>query len=341
VGIGACALGCMERKAIMNSFWKDKHVFVTGCTGLLGSWLVHYLLKNNAHVIGLIRDELPNSNLTRLNLKDKITIVRGNLEDPLLINRVMSEYEVSVIFHLAAQTLVTVANSDPISTFEANIKGTWNILEAARHSKFVKQVIVSSSDKAYGEKDKLPYREDDALHGLHPYDVSKSCADLISQTYHNTYGLPVCVTRCGNLYGGGDLNFSRIIPGTIRSAIFNETPIIRSNGKYIRDYFYVEDAVDALMTLVEKMQDSKIHGNAFNFSSGIHLNVLELVELILNSMEKRLKPRILDQVKHEIKDQYLSIDKAKKMLSWKPKFGLEAGLKRTIGWYEEYFKNNR
>lgn len=325
----------------MNSFWKDKRVFVTGATGLLGSWLVHYLLKNEAKVIGLIRDELPNSNLTRLNLKDKITVVRGNLEDPLLINRTMSEYEIEVVFHLAAQTLVTIANSDPISTFEANIKGTWNILEAARHSKSVKQVIVSSSDKAYGEKDKLPYREEDSLHGLHPYDVSKSCADLISQTYHNTYGVPVCVSRCGNLYGGGDLNFSRIIPGTIRSAIFNETPIIRSNGKYIRDYFYVEDAVDAIITLVEKMQDPKIHGNAFNFSSGIHVNVIELVDMILGLMGKKLKPKILDQVKHEIKDQYLSIEKAKKMLGWKPKFGLEIGLKKTISWYEDHFKNNR
>ena len=322
----------------MRNFWKNRNVFVTGCTGLLGSWLVKYLLERKAKVVGLIRDEVPDSNLQRLRLGAHMTLVRGSLEDYYLINRIINEYEIETVFHLAAQTIVTVANRDPVSTFESNIKGTWNILEACRHSKMIKQVIISSSDKAYGEKEKLPYREDDPLKGLHPYDVSKSCADLIAQAYYKTYNLSVCITRCANLYGGGDLNFSRIIPGTIRSAFYNEPPIIRSDGKYLRDYFYVEDAALALLTLAEKMQDSRILGEAFNFSSGIHVNVIELVDKILKLMRKKITPKILNETKHEIRDQYLSIDKAKKTLGWKPRYDLNTGLKKTIEWYTEYFK---
>jgi len=323
----------------MRNFWKNRNVFVTGCTGLLGSWLVKYLLERKAKVVGLIRDEVPDSNLQRLRLGAHMTLVRGSLEDYYLINRIINEYEIETVFHLAAQTIVTVANRDPISTFEANIKGTWNILEACRHSKIIKQVIVSSSDKAYGEKEKLPYKEGDPLKGLHPYDVSKSCADLIAQAYYKTYNLPVCITRCANLYGGGDLNFSRIIPGTIRSAFYNESPIIRSDGKYIRDYFYVEDAALALLNLAERMQEKRVLGEAFNFSSGIHVNVIELVDKILKLMRKKITPKILNETKHEIRDQYLSIDKAKKVLRWKPCYDLAAGLKKTIEWYVGYFNN--
>lgn len=322
----------------MDNFWKDRRVFITGCTGLLGSWLVKRLVSKKAHIVGLLRDEIPDSNLVRMGLPGKITSIRGDLENYLLIRRIINEYEIETVFHLAAQTIVTVANNDPLSTFEANIKGTWNILEACRQAKNVKQVIVSSSDKAYGEKEKLPYFESDPLRGEHPYDVSKSCADLISHTYHKTYNLPVCVTRCANLYGGGDLNFSRIVPGAIRSAFYNEEPVIRSDGKYLRDYFYVEDAVSAFLLLAEKMQKGSICGEAFNFSSGTHVNVLGIVRAVLKLMKKKLKPIVLNETRNEIKDQFLSIEKAKKLLGWSPEYSLDSGLANTIKWYEGFFK---
>lgn len=324
----------------MDKFWRSRRVFITGYTGFLGSWLVRYLIDKKASIVGLVRDEQPESSLLLEGLRDKLTIVRGNLEDYSLIRRIINEYEIETVFHLAAQTIVTVANQDPISTFETNIKGTWNILEACRHAKRIKQVIVSSSDKAYGEKENLPYIETDPLEGKHPYDVSKSCADLISQAYFHTYDLPVCVTRCANLYGGGDLNYSRIVPGTIRSAFYDESPIIRSDGKYLRDYFYVEDAVMALLVLTQEMQDKRVHGEAFNFSSGIHVNVLEIVNMTLGLMGKKLKPKVLNETKNEIRDQYLSIEKARKLLGWAPRFSLDAGLTETINWYEGYFKRD-
>jgi len=319
-----------------KGFWKNKNVFVSGCTGLLGSWLIRYLLDNQATVVGLIRDEVPDSNLNRSELIKMIVRVSGDVEDYLLIRRILNEYEIETVFHLAAQTIVSIANRDPLSTFNSNIKGTWNILEACRQIKNIKQIIISSSDKAYGDNEKLPYKEEDALKGSHPYDVSKSCADLIAQAYHKTYNLPVCISRCANLYGGGDLNFSRIIPGTIRSAFYGEVPVIRSDGKYVRDYFYVEDAVFAMVNLAEKMQESRIHGEAFNFSSGIHVSVLELVNKILKLMHKSLKPKILNEVKDEIRNQYLSIQKARDMLNWQPNFDLDFGLNKTISWYKEY-----
>lgn len=322
-----------------NSFWKGKKVFVTGCTGLLGSWLVKYLLDCKAQIVGLVRDELPYSNLKYMGLFEKITAVRGGLEDYFLLRRIINEYEIEVVCHLGAQTIVGVANNDPLSTFEANIKGTWNMLEACRQLKKVKQIIVASSDKAYGEKEKLPYNEEDALKGSHPYDVSKSCADLIAQSYYKTYNLPVCITRCANLYGGGDLNFNRIIPGTIRSVICNEAPIIRSDGKYIRDYLYVEDAVLALLNLVEKMQEKKdICGEAFNFSGGFHVSVLEVANKILGFMGGQHKLKILSEASNEIRDQYLAADKASNVLGWRPEYSLDAGLENTIAWYKGYFK---
>lgn len=321
----------------MKNFWRDRNVFVTGATGLLGSWLVKYLVGRGARVVALVRDDIPDSNLLRQDVVDKITAVRGELEDYFLLQRVVAEYEIETVFHLAAQTIVSVANRSPLSTFQSNIQGTWNLLEAVRQAGTVRQVVVSSSDKAYGEKEHLPYKETDQLRGVHPYDVSKSCADLISQSYAKTYRTPVCVTRCANLYGGGDLNFSRIIPGTIRSALYGESPIIRSDGKYIRDYFYVEDAAAAFLLLAEKMENPRIHGEAFNFSSGIHVDVVAVAKKILTLMGRtRLKLKILDEVKNEIKDQYLSIAKARSVLGWRPAYTLEDGLKRTIRWYEEH-----
>jgi CDP-glucose 4,6-dehydratase len=318
------------------SFWHKRRVLVTGCTGLLGSWLVKSLLEKKASVVGVIRDELPDSYLALGGFRGKIAAVTGAVEDYRFVQRTIHEYEAQTVFHLAAQTIVTVANHEPRETFEVNIKGTWNVLEACRHARSVEGVLIASSDKAYGVKAKLPYRETDPLCGTHPYDVSKSCADLIARAYFETYALPVCIVRCGNLYGGGDLNFSRIIPGTIRSAFYNEAPVIRSDGLYVRDYFYVEDAVEAYLKLAEKMKKG-IWGEAFNFSSGVHVNVRDLVGRILTLMGKRLKPRVLCQTKNEIKEQYLSIDKARRMLGWGPAISLNEGLVRTIQWYSDYF----
>ena len=324
-----------------NSYWKNKNVFVTGCTGLLGAWLVKDLVEKGANVTGLIRDWVPKSNLILQDSINKINTVRGDINDYFLMERILNEYEIYTVFHLAAQTIVSIANRNPMSTFETNIKGTWNILEACRRNPTVERVIVASSDKAYGEHEILPYTEDAPLKGSHPYDVSKSCADLLAFTYHNTYELPVCITRCGNFYGGGDLNYNRIVPGTIRSILLSERPIIRSDGKFIRDYIYIRDAVNAYLFLAEKMDELDIHGEAFNFSNEIQLTVLELTNDILRIMDRiDLEPIILNGVKGEIKHQYLSAAKAKNILGWNPTYTVEEGLKETIDWYKEFFKND-
>ncbi|WP_160244155.1 GDP-mannose 4,6-dehydratase [Bacillus subtilis] len=320
------------------SFWKNKNVFVTGCTGLLGSYLVKELIDQGANVTGLVRDHVPQSNLYQGEHIKKMNIVRGSLEDLAVIERALGEYEIDTVFHLAAQAIVGVANRNPISTFEANILGTWNILEACRKHPLIKRVIVASSDKAYGDQENLPYDENMPLQGKHPYDVSKSCADLISHTYFHTYGLPVCITRCGNLYGGGDLNFNRIIPQTIQLVLNGEAPEIRSDGTFVRDYFYIEDAVQAYLLLAEKMEETNLAGEAFNFSNEIQLTVLELVEKILKKMNSNLKPKVLNQGSNEIKHQYLSAEKARKLLNWTPAYTIDEGLEKTIEWYTEFFK---
>ena len=324
----------------MKNFWKDRNVFVTGCTGLLGSHLTQMLVEKNANVVGLVRDLVPKSNLVQTGIYDDISIVRGSVEDFYTVERAINEYEIDAVFHLAAQTIVGIANRNPLSTFESNIRGTWCILEACRRAPTVKRIVVASSDKAYGDQDKLPYDENAPLIGMHPYDASKSCMDLLSLMYYNTYKLPVCVTRCGNFYGPGDLNFNRIVPGTIRSVLNNESPIIRSDGTYIRDYFYVKDGALAYMHLAEKMDNPKIHGEAFNFSNELQISVLDLTKKILKIMkQENLKPKILNEAKNEIKHQYLSAKKARKMLDWKPKYKLDDGLKETVKWYKQFFKN--
>ncbi|MCY7492600.1 GDP-mannose 4,6-dehydratase [Bacillus safensis] len=322
----------------MSGFWNGKNVFVTGCTGLLGSYLVKELIDQGANVTGLVRDQVPRSNLYQGSQFEKMNVVHGALEDMQTIERALGEYEIDTVFHLAAQAIVGVANRHPVSTFEANILGTWNVLEACRRQPLIKRVIVASSDKAYGDQEQLPYDEDMPLNGKHPYDVSKSCADLISHTYYNTYGLPVCITRCGNLYGGGDLNFNRIIPQTIQLVLEGKAPEIRSDGTFIRDYFYIEDAVQAYLLLAEKMEEEGLAGEAFNFSNEIQLTVLELVDKILKAMGSELKPRILSQGTHEIKHQYLSAEKARKLLDWKPDYSIDEGLEKTIEWYREFFQ---
>ncbi len=323
----------------MTNFWGNRNVFITGCTGLLGSHLTQMLVDRRANVVGLVRDLVPKSDLIQSGVYDEINIVRGSAEDFFTVERAINEYEIDTVFHLAAQTIVGTANRNPLSTFESNIKGTWCMLEACRRVSTVKRIVVASSDKAYGEQEKLPYQETSPLKGSHPYDVSKSCADLIAYAYYKTYKLPVCITRCGNFYGPGDLNFNRIVPGTIRSVLNNEPPIIRSDGTFIRDYFYVKDAALAYMHLAEKMDDAKIHGEVFNFSNELQIPVLGLTEKILRLMGRAdLKPVILNRAEHEIKHQYLSAEKAREMLGWKPKYNIDDALAETIEWYTKFFE---
>ena len=321
-----------------KNFWLDRPVFVTGATGLLGNSVTRYLIKRGASVVALVRDWVPESELFHTDVLSNLKIIRGDLVDQQVLERVLGEYEIETVFHLAAQTIVGIANRNPISTFEANIRGTWTLLEACRRSHLVKQIVVASSDKAYGIHENLPYSEDAPLRGVHPYDVSKSCADLIAQSYFKSFDVPICITRCGNLYGAGDLNWNRLIPGTIRSIARNERPIIRSDGSFIRDYFYVEDGALAYLKLAEMMSEKEgVIGEAFNFSNEIQVTVVELVNKITDLMNcKHLEPLILNEVKNEIPHQYLSAAKAEKMLNWKPAFSLEEGLKKTIAWYENF-----
>lgn len=316
---------------------KTKHVFVTGGDGFLGSWLVKKLLEEGAEVTVLLRDRKSDSRLRDFKLIDKVNCVYGELEDLQLLMRAFNEYSIEIAFHLAAQTIVGIANKSPLSTFESNIKGTWNMLEAARQLN-LKRLVIASSDKAYGDQEKLPYTEEFCLKGSHPYDVSKSCADLLAQAYAKTYGLNVAITRCGNIYGGGDLNWSRIFPGTIRSLIKGEEPTIRSDGTLVRDYIYVEDAVDAYLTLAEAMESNKLAGEAFNFGTNNPISVVELVKLIMKTLGKKGEIIIQGNAPNEILKQYLDSTKAMKVLNWKPKHTLEQGIKRTYDWYKENLK---
>ncbi|RJQ56248.1 MAG: NAD-dependent epimerase/dehydratase family protein [Nitrospiraceae bacterium] len=324
----------------MDNFWENRNVFITGSTGFLGSYLTDELIRRKATVTSLVRDWVSRSRFIFSDANKKVNVIRGEIEDYALLERILNEYEIEVVFHLAAQTIVETANRNPLSTFEANIRGTWNLLEACRRNPLVKRIIVASSDKAYGVQKELPYSESTPLQGNHPYDASKSCADLIAYTYFNTYKSPVCITRCGNFYGGGDNNFNRIIPGTIRSVIHNEHPVIRSDGSYIRDYIYVKDAVAAYMLLAEKIEDEGIHGEAFNFSNEIQITVLELTKKILFLTGREdLEPAILNRADKEIRHQYLSAKKARERLGWQPLYTLEQGLQETIAWYKEFFAN--
>lgn len=326
----------------MSTFWLDRPTLVTGATGLVGSWLVPRLIDAGADVICLVRDWVPQSDLVRSREIENVKVVRGDVRDQALLERVLGEYEIDTVIHLAAQTIVGIANRNPISTFETNIQGTWCMLEACRRSPKVHQIVVASSDKAYGDQEVLPYDEAMPLQGQHPYDVSKSCADLIAHTYAISYDLPVAVTRCGNFYGGGDLNWNRIVPGTIRSILRNQRPVIRSNGKLIRDYIYVEDAAAAYMLLAERLAgDVHLLGEAFNFSNETQVTVLDLVVRILRLMDSPLEPDVRNEAVHEIRHQYLSAAKARARLGWRPHFTLDEGLERTIGWYRRHLAGRR
>ena len=326
----------METKDV-TSFWRERNVFVTGASGLLGSWMTGELVRRGARVTCLVRDWVPESRLMESSLLSRVRTVRGELEDYQLLLRALNEYEIDTVFHLGAQTIVGTASRSALSTFEANIRGTWNLLEAAKAcGKLMQRVIVASSDKAYGSHDVLPYTEDAPLQGRFPYDVSKSCTDLIAFSYYHTYRLPVAVTRCGNLFGGGDLNFNRLIPGTIRSALMEEAPIIRSDGTFIRDYFYVRDAVDAYLQLAERMPGEPFVGEAFSFGTETPMSVVDLVDRILALMGKtHLRPRILNEASHEIPKQYLDCSKARRLMDWRPSFTMDEGLTEAIEWYRE------
>jgi CDP-glucose 4,6-dehydratase len=322
-----------------SPFWKDRHVFVTGCTGILGSWLTLALLDVGANVVGLIRDRVPLSNLRLSGAEQRIVAVDGDIADGSLLERVLNEYEIEVVFHLAAQPLVRLANRAPLGTFDTNVRGTWLLLEACRRSPTVKRIVVASSDKAYGDQEILPYSEETPLQGRHPYDVSKSCADLITQAYYATYRLPVGITRCGNIYGGGDLNWDRIVPGTMRSVLRGEPPVIRSDGTLQRDYVYVADIVEGYLRLAECLEDPTLHGQAFNFGMDDPQTVLGIAQAIIAiSDHPELKPVILNQASHEIAKQYLASDKAHRLLGWQAQYSLEAGLRQTLVWYREFLQ---
>ena len=327
-------------KKMNAAFWKDRKVLVTGATGIVGSWLVKDLLDASAEVTILVLDANPQSELYRSKDINETSVVNGALEDFWTVERAINQYEIDTVFHLGAQTIVDTAYRFPLPTLESNIRGTYNLLEACRiHKDLVKRIVIASSDKAYGEQTKLPYTEQTPLNGRFPYEVSKSCADLIAQSYFHTYQLPLAIARCGNIYGGGDLNWSRIVPGTIRSFLRGERPAIRSNGKFIRDYIYVKDISRAYMSLAQRLDNKKLWGEAFNFSSESPLSVLELVAIIQKLMKcEHLKPRILDCAKGEIPSQYLSSKKAQKILKWKSEFDFESGLSETIDWYNAFLK---
>lgn len=334
----AGAAGPLEDMGMRETgFWLDRPTFVTGATGLIGGWLVRSLLEAGADLVCLVRDWVPQSELVRAQLIDRVKVIRGDVADRALLERTLGEYEIDTVIHLAAQTIVGIANRNPVSTFETNIGGTWALLEACRRSPTVKQIVIASSDKAYGDHEVLPYSEQAPLQGRHPYDVSKSCADLIAQSYATTYCLPVAITRCGNFYGGGDLNWNRIVPGTIRSILREQRPVIRSDGQYVRDYFYAEDGAAANMRLAEALATKPdLRGEAFNFSNEIQVTVVELVERLLCLMNSDLKPEIRSEATNEIRHQYLSAAKAREKLNWKPLFTLDEGLRRTIDWYKAF-----
>lgn len=327
----------MENMGVNRSFWLDRPTFVTGGTGLVGGWLVRRLLEGGADVVCLVRDWVPQSEMVRSSQIERVKVVRGDARDQDLLERVLGEYEIDTVIHLAAQTIVTIANRNPLSTFETNIGGTWKLLEACRHSPQVRQIVLASSDKAYGDQQHLPYDESTPLQGQHPYDVSKSAADLIAHAYAVSYDLPVAITRCGNFYGGGDLNWNRIVPGTIRSILRGQRPVIRSDGNFVRDYFYVEDGAAAYMLLAEQLAGHpELRGEAFNFSYGNQITVLDLTRRILSLMGSDLTPEVRNEAVNEIRRQFLNADKARARLGWSPLFTLEEGLKKTIPWYREF-----
>lgn len=321
----------------MSEFWARRPVFVTGGTGLLGSCLVGKLVALGADVVCLLRAGSRDSEFHRSGMDRRTRVVRGDVCDGAVIERTLAEHGIKTVFHIAAQAIVAKAMLDPAATWKTNVEGTWTVLEACRTYAGAEQILMASSDKAYGVHEKLPYTEDAPLLGRAPYEASKACADLVAQSYAQTYQLPIAITRCGNFYGGGDLNWNRVVPGTIRSVLHGERPVIRSSGRFVRDYLYVEDGADAYLLLAEALaRDPGLRGEAFNFAGG-SIDVLGMVGAILAAMGCELEPVVLDQASNEIPTQILSSEKALRRLGWKPAHSLEQGLVPTIAWYKRYF----
>jgi CDP-glucose 4,6-dehydratase len=320
--------------------WQGRRALVTGATGMVGSWMVKRLLAEGVEVVALVRDWNPHSELIRSGDINRVNVINGSLEDYAALDRAINKHEVDTVFHLGAQTIVGTALRSPYQTFEANIRGTYNLLEVCRlQSSMVKSIVIASSDKAYGDVEVLPYNEEMPMNGRHPYDVSKSCTDLLAATYSHTYGMPITIARCGNIYGGGDLNWSRIVPGTILSVVKNESLLIRSDGTFLRDYIYVLDVVEAYMLLASRANEAGVRGAGFNFSCEEPMNVLDISGKVKEIMGRTdLAPTILNQAKAEIRDQYLDSRKAREVLDWSPRYGTEEGLRQTIGWYLEFLK---
>jgi CDP-glucose 4,6-dehydratase len=323
---------------ITDNFWQERRVFITGATGMVGAWLAKDLLARGAYLAALVRDADPQSELYRSGDFRQLAIINGSLEDFWTIERAINEHEIDTVFHLGAQTIVGTAQRFPLPTFEANIRGTYNLLEACRlHKDLVKRVVIASSDKAYGEHPELPYIEDMPLNGRHPYEVSKSCADLIAQSYYHTYSLPVAIARCGNIYGGGDLNWSRIVPGTIRAFMRGQRPLLRSDGTYVRDYIFIKDVTQAYLRMAEELERPEVMGEAFNFSTQSPITVLDIVSTLQRLMDcQHIEPEILARAPGEIRSQHLSAAKARERLEWRPQFNLEQGLMETISWYQSF-----
>src|SRR3989338_162293 len=318
--------------------WKGMNVLVTGADGFIGSHIAKALVDKGAVVTTIVRDVKKTSNIDVLGLRNKVSIIHGDLVNFHDCERTINEYDIQFVFHIAAQAIVGPANRSPLSTFESNIKGTWNILEACRLSKTVKGLIVASSDKAYGQQKKLPYTEESPLNGYYPYDASKACAEILARCYYMTYNLPLAITRNANTYGPADMNMSRIIPDVITTILRGEQPVIRSDGTPERDYMYIKDAVSAYLALAENLHRKEVIGQAFNFGTGKPVKVIELYNKIIKLMGRSIKPKILGEAKNEIDRQYLSIEKARRILKWQPKYGLSDGLKETIDWYKKNYK---
>ena len=328
-----------DRLEASRTSWPGAQVLVTGATGMVGSWLTRRLVDVSANVVALVLDHDPRSELYRSGTVRSVSVVSGCLEDLATIERAIVRHEVDTVFHLGAQTVVSAARRSPLATFETNVRGTWNVLEACRrHSELVRRIVVASSDKAYGEATELPYREDMPLNGRQPYEASKACADLVTQSFAATYGLPVATARSANIYGGGDLNWSRIVPGTIRSLLRGERPVIRSDGTFERDYLFVDDVVEAYLRVANGLLESDLSGEAFNFSDEAPLTVMAIYEAICEATGFRgIEPLILDDAPGEIRNQHLSARKAASVLNWSPRVSLHDGLRRTAAWYREYF----
>jgi CDP-glucose 4,6-dehydratase len=323
----------------IGGFWQNRRVFVTGPTGLIGSWLVKALLDEGASVTVLIHAADARSELYRSGNIERVSVVNGALEDFFVLERAISQYEVDAVFHLGAQALVGTARRSPMSTLETNVRGTYNLLEACRlHPGLVSRIVIATSDKVYGEQPHLPCTEETQPNSRFPYEVSKRCAELVAQTYCSTYGLPVALLRCANVYGGGDLNWSRIVPATIRSLLQEDRPVIRSDGSYVRDYIYVRDIACAFMRVAECLDDKSLWGEVFNLSTETSITVLEMVDAIRKLMDRvQLAPDVRNSSTGEIQLQHMSAQKARDILKWKPRFDLESGLRETVGWYMSFF----